>query len=893
MTLRKYWSGVGIRTKVIAIIVTSVFLAIGISVFVNYFYLSRSLTENSGEKILLIADKTGELVRREIDNEIKFLRSIALSPHTREEIIRANQIHDNLPVEIQKEKTIQLDEEWASQAASIEALKKNIEYSPLSQYLRDLQTTDSKEVEIFLTDRSGFNVAMTGRTSDYYQADEEWWKEAAGGKTYISVPTFDESSQYWALNLAIPVYENIDEGKIIGVVRGTVDITALLNSVFDIQFGDSGRGFFVSTDGNMYRRVEKTLEIYRVPNNLVDFLSMEQSIWKKDVIDLDGNSSIAAARKIIHEGQTIGWILVLMGEDELQSIILSTMQGNVITGVILIGILGIISSLMTGKILQVFHILRQDVDHIAKGDYSRDFSSSLHTSNDPDIQALIDGLNQMKTAVQSRELVIHTSEKKYRHLVETMSEGLVMINKQGHITYANPKLTEMNGMTRTEMQGKSLFEFFAPEERENVATQWVARMDGLQSSYETLLMKKDGTRLPVLISPQRMTNDRDEFAGSLAVITDISIRKEVEIAQRRKIDELASLRKIDNAILAKTTLRGFLQIILNQIHERVNADAASIHVFYPGTTRIKTSRAFIGDTFYSCERHEIADDRIQLYTRRKTGTKIDTDIPSNVIWKELARTNAQTLLITPIRNSKDLKGIIEIAFFDKNQQEEDWKGFYNALVTQSAVGIEKIELIEKLGTRNKDLQQAYISAIKGWAKALELRDEETKGHSDRVVEMAVNMARRFGFAGKDLEDFRNGAFLHDIGKMGVPDQILLKPGKLTEDEWLIMKKHPDFAYELLKEIPFLKDAVEIPYYHHERWNGTGYPHGLKAEEIPLAARIFAVVDVWDALTSDRPYRPAWSKEDTVKYLLENKEVLFDPEIVDFFLFQELGLENQG
>ncbi|NMB53834.1 MAG: HD-GYP domain-containing protein, partial [Leptolinea sp.] len=161
-------------------------------------------------------------------------------------------------------------------------------------------------------------------------------------------------------------------------------------------------------------------------------------------------------------------------------------------------------------------------------------------------------------------------------------------------------------------------------------------------------------------------------------------------------------------------------------------------------------------------------------------------------------------------------------------------------------------------------------------------DEETKGHSDRVVEMAVKMAVEYGYKGEDLENFRNGAFLHDIGKMGVPDGILLKPGTLTEEEWVLMRKHPIFAYQLLKEIPFLKNAYEIPYYHHERWNGSGYPHGLKGEDIPLSARIFAVVDVWDALSNDRPYRKAWKPEEVKKYIEDNKEIQFDPQIVETF-----------
>src|SRR5690606_18421528 len=162
-------------------------------------------------------------------------------------------------------------------------------------------------------------------------------------------------------------------------------------------------------------------------------------------------------------------------------------------------------------------------------------------------------------------------------------------------------------------------------------------------------------------------------------------------------------------------------------------------------------------------------------------------------------------------------------------------------------------------------------------------DEETEGHSRRVTEQTVRLAEHFGIPEEQIVHIRRGALLHDIGKMGVPDHVLLEPGPLTDEEWVLMKQHPDFAYELLLPIEFLRSALDIPYSHHERWDGSGYPRGLKGEEIPLSARIFAVVDVYDALTSDRPYRPAWERSRALDYLKENSGVLFDPRVVDEFV----------
>lgn len=181
------------------------------------------------------------------------------------------------------------------------------------------------------------------------------------------------------------------------------------------------------------------------------------------------------------------------------------------------------------------------------------------------------------------------------------------------------------------------------------------------------------------------------------------------------------------------------------------------------------------------------------------------------------------------------------------------------------------------------LRNAYDLTLMGWAKALEYRDRETEGHSQRVADLSLKLARRVGCP---KIEFR-GALLHDIGKLALPDSILLKEGRLTEAEWECVKKHPQYAREMLAEIPFLQSSLDIPYYHHEKWDGSGYPEGLSGEDIPLSARIFAVVDVWDALLSDRPYRPAWTEEKARAYLQEQSGKQFDPKIVAAF-FDMIG-----
>jgi putative nucleotidyltransferase with HDIG domain len=227
--------------------------------------------------------------------------------------------------------------------------------------------------------------------------------------------------------------------------------------------------------------------------------------------------------------------------------------------------------------------------------------------------------------------------------------------------------------------------------------------------------------------------------------------------------------------------------------------------------------------------------------------------------------------------------VLEIFHRSPLAPDEEWFEFLDSLALQAAIALDNNSLFLDLQRSNVELSLAYDNTIEGWSHALDYRDQETEGHSRRVTELTLLIARQFGMSEAELVHVRRGALLHDIGKMGIPDRILLKPGPLTDEEWKIMRQHPVYSYDLLHPIAHLRPSLDIPYCHHEKWDGTGYPRGLKGEQIPLAARIFAVVDVWDALCSDRPYRPAWSVEKAKEYLLSNSGIHFDPNVVEIFL----------
>jgi putative nucleotidyltransferase with HDIG domain len=236
---------------------------------------------------------------------------------------------------------------------------------------------------------------------------------------------------------------------------------------------------------------------------------------------------------------------------------------------------------------------------------------------------------------------------------------------------------------------------------------------------------------------------------------------------------------------------------------------------------------------------------------------------------------------------EQVKGVLELFQHTELEPNDEWLKFLHALANQAAIAIDNSSLFKDLQESNIELTQAYDATIQGWSRALDLRDKETEGHTQRVTELTIKLGHQFGLSENELVHLRRGALLHDIGKMGVPDAILLKPGSLTDEEWIIMRKHPTFAYEMLSPIHYLQSALDIPYCHHEKWDGTGYPRGLSGDQIPFAARIFAVVDVWDALTSDRPYRAAWPEEKVLDHIRSLVGTHFDPQVAKVCL--ESGL----
>jgi putative nucleotidyltransferase with HDIG domain len=381
-----------------------------------------------------------------------------------------------------------------------------------------------------------------------------------------------------------------------------------------------------------------------------------------------------------------------------------------------------------------------------------------------------------------------------------------------------------------------------------------------------------------------------EMAGDLAFgITALRIRKEHELTVNnlgQQIERLNSLRQIDKAISSSMDPLLALEVLLDQVTTQLKVDAANVLTFDNNarvlsfavgrgfrTTALQHTRLPLGEGYAG--RAAVERDILHIPDLSAMPEGLDRS-------ETFEQEGFVSYHAVPLYAKGALNGVLEVFHRTRVSPAREWVEYLEVLAAQAAIAINNSMLFDAMHRSNVEMLQAYDSTLEGWVSALDLRDKETEGHTRRVTDMTVQLAIELGIPNSELEQIRRGALLHDIGKMAVPDNILLKPGELDEDEWAVMREHPKHASRLLTKINYLRPAVDIPYYHHEKWDGTGYPKGLKGDNIPLGARIFAVVDVWDALSSDRPYRKAWPKEKVIRYLKDESGTHFDPAVVEAF-----------
>ena len=422
-------------------------------------------------------------------------------------------------------------------------------------------------------------------------------------------------------------------------------------------------------------------------------------------------------------------------------------------------------------------------------------------------------------------------------------------------------------------------------------------LEGIQETGPAIILPLISEQEPVgvLLFGRKKTAAVRPFApldmrllGAIGDLVGTTLRKaQLSEESQRRLTFLQSLRAIDVEISSSLNLATTLHVVLDEVITQLNVNAVDVLVVNPQSNMLELTsylgfkdeailRAYLsgGEGFADLVAyggHMVFFPDLSSLQNQLSQSKLFL----------LEKFNAYAAV--PLFAKGKVKGVMEVYQRNRLDPSQEWLEFLETLAGQTAIAIESISLFHNLEGSNAELLAAYDATIEGWSSALDLRDADTEGHTLRVTQLTEYLAQAMGLRGDDLLQVRRGALLHDIGKMGVPDQILHKPGPLTDQEWVIMRKHPEYAYKWLWPTAYLRPALDIPYCHHEKWDGTGYPRGLKEEEIPLKARIFSVIDVWDALSSDRPYRSKWPQDKVENYIRDQSGTFFDPKIVPVFM----------
>jgi putative nucleotidyltransferase with HDIG domain len=379
----------------------------------------------------------------------------------------------------------------------------------------------------------------------------------------------------------------------------------------------------------------------------------------------------------------------------------------------------------------------------------------------------------------------------------------------------------------------------------------------------------------------------------LLTARDVTRCHETEARLKKQMQQLSALRSIDLAIASGLDLNLLLSMLLDQVTSLLAIDAASVLLFNPKTnflefvagrgfrtnslryTRLKLGEGCAG---------RVALERRLIHIPDLTANKVDFGRSPLFLGESFI-----CYYGVPLIAKGRVLGVLEIFQRSPLDPDADWLNFLKTIAGQAAIAIDNAIMFKELQISNIELNLAYDVTIDGLSRALDLRDKETEEHTHRVTEITLKLASALGVVETELVHIRRGAILHDIGKVAIPDHILFKRGPLAEEEWVVMRRHPDIAVELLSPAAYLSPALDIPHWHHEKWDGTGYPDRLEGERIPFSARIFAFADVYDALTTDRPYRPAWRRQDAIHYIESQSGRHFDPKIMPTFM----GLVQTG
>lgn len=896
------------------IIILTIFWSFG---YLTVFFNKKVMQDLVLSESELFASETLENISRQIRNRYEIFQEYAGGSELQESVLMSNRDFDKLDdVQAYINKR---EREWTSSAKEeVTPFMHDLIHNGLSNNLREKAAFYEEKTgqrifgEVFITNKYGVNIAQTGKTSDFRQDDEEWWQIAKKDGFYAKNIEYDESAGIYSLAIGMRIDDR--NGNFIGVMK----IVMSLEEVFDILETISKKNthsehrsmkyYLITGDGKLIYSNVPDMNFFEDVSLMLPAEHLNDGTgYPLNFSDNDkyGNSLTALAHiEQFHENNALDWILLIKHDSEELFAPFTNLRRRLLISMVFITLCGIpLTFLLTYPITRNIRKLHKAARKVGKGDMDIDVDIK---SNDEigqlavafkkmseDLKLIAVSRDELTEEVNKRihaeETILH-NEERFRSVVETANDAIIYIDNRGEIISWNQAAEKIFGYSDEEMVGRQV-NAIIPERDRETHKEGIARIIEagetriIGKTIELSGLRKDGTELPIELSLSKWEIGIGIYFT--AIIRDISERRHSEEVIQRQVNHLSALRSIDKAIISSLDLDVTLDVFLTHVMTELHIDAAAILILNKNTQTLtqvirkgfrtgalKFTKLRLGQS--NAGRAAIEREIINI-------PNLDENIADFERSEQFGDEGFVSYLAVPLIARGETMGVMEVFQRSRMDIKPEWLEFLQAIAYQGAIALDNSFLFRNLQRSNTNLSVAYDRTIEGWSNALDMRDKETKGHSQRVADLTVRIAEEFNIKDEELTHIRRGALLHDIGKMSVSDSILLKPGKLSEEEREIMKRHPEHARDLLYPIEHLRPAIDIPLYHHEKWDGTGYPRGLKGEDIPLAARIFSVLDVWDALMSDRPYRPAWPEEKVTDYIKSEAGSSFDARVVEVFL----------
>ncbi len=774
--------------------------------------------------------------------------------------------------------------------------------------------------ELFITNKYGANIAQTGITSDYRQDDEDWWQLTKNDDLYIGNIKYDKSTDMQSISFGIRIEDK--NYNFLGVMKVVMNLDYIYRFFEEMD----PPGAHKQHNKMAYRIITDDGKSIYSSKGDYKFLEYIPDILPKDHLMSEGDHNLVSTMMfsrqekehdilVIHvhaKGDTVikrlKWILIIEEDAEELFAPALKLKNQILTVTLIVSIISILMGfIISGSITKKIRKLKNIIARLGRGDLdvdvdieSRDELGELartfkHMAED--LKTTTVNRDELVEEIERRKLAetaTYDNEERFRSVAENASDAIIYINEYGEIIFWNHASENIFGYPAEEVVGQSI-NLLIPERFHQAHSEGMLRVIKYGKSklagksVELTATRKDGTEFPIELSISSWKIGKDVYFTG--IIRNISERKHSEDVIKEQVGRLSALRSIDKAIIGSLDLSVTLDVFLTQVKSQLDIDAVSVLLLNQNTQTLEyvESKGFRSNALKYTKLRLGESNAGQAALGRSIVSipNLKENVDGFTNSKEFSSEAFVSYYAVPLIAKGQVKGVLELFNRTYLNSRNGWMEFLEAIADQGAIALDNSTMFDDLQRSNVELSLAYDTTIEGWAHALDLRDKETEGHSRRVTELSVRIADEFKMSDEEIIQIRRGALLHDIGKMGIPDSILLKPGKLTEEERNIMMQHPIHARNLLYPIEYLRPALDIPYYHHERWDGTGYPDGLKGEKIPLSARIFAVIDVWDALRSDRPYRPAWPIEKVKEHIRHQVGTHFDAGVIEVFLSMDL------